>query len=93
MTTNFTKATGYSITKLRQKNRRADLSLARQAFYKFMRGRTNLTFQEIGDIVGVKHSSVIQGIARINGLLEIGDAKTVEMWDKLKNINSHENKR
>ena len=73
---------GVPITDLLSKKRPADVAYAREICYYLSRKLTELSLPEIGRAFGRDHSTVVHGVAKIEGLLQT-DTDTILLVRKL----------
>lgn len=90
----FSKRVNVSVADLKSKKRTKDIALARQMYFKLLRTKTEYSLEAIAlECDRVNHATVIHGLKKIDNLIEAGDNKAVEMWNKVKDIKTDEEKR
>lgn len=62
------------------KSRKREIVDKRIAAYTFMRKMMKMTYREIADATGRTHATVINGVKRFTGFLEVGDADAVKLY-------------
>lgn len=55
----------------------------RLATYAFLRRVKDMTYIEIGRIVGRDHKTVMSGVERFEGLMQSGDKNAKLVWEKI----------
>jgi chromosomal replication initiation ATPase DnaA len=68
------------------RNRRREIIIVRQLYYKLVREKKGFTVAKIGELCDRDHSTITSGIKHVNDLLETKDDYTVKMWSKIKGI-------
>ena len=68
------------------RSRVAETATARQLYWKLLREKKRYSFHVIAALCERDHSTIVNGIKRVNGLLESGDLLAVELWNKIKDI-------
>jgi chromosomal replication initiation ATPase DnaA len=68
------------------RNRRREIIIVRQLYYKLVREKKGFTISKIGELCGRDHSTITNGIKHVNDLLETKDYYAVKMWNKIKGI-------
>ena len=70
---------------LKVKNRKGDIPLKRQAVWckMYMDGAR---YTDIGRQSGRTHATVLLGMRRFKDLVSIGDAKAIEVWEKIEKM-------
>ncbi|MCL1936859.1 MAG: hypothetical protein FWF52_00480 [Candidatus Azobacteroides sp.] len=63
---------GITISSLKSKDRKMEITTARQVYWYYLHSNKK-GFSEIGRLFGVNHATVISGIKRIEGLIEVKD--------------------
>ena len=69
--------TGFSLDELKQSRRNQELVAARYVIFNYFRKR-GYSLQNIGDIFGKDHSTVIAGLKRMQKLIEAKDAIMID---------------
>jgi chromosomal replication initiation ATPase DnaA len=81
----FSKLVGIPELELLGKSHARRISDARQIYWHILSGN-GFSRTEIAKLNDRDHSTITNGIKRVKGLLETGDAKITEMYDLTKNI-------
>lgn len=63
-----------------------DIAIVRQLYWKLLRIKKGYTVKLIGRLCERDHSTIVNGIKHVDGLLEINDEYAVLMWNKVKEI-------
>ncbi len=66
-------------------SRKGDIPLKRQAVWSkmYMNGAR---YTEIGRQSGRTHATVLYGVRRFTDLVSIGDAKAIDLWEKIEKM-------
>ena len=78
--------TGIPVDELLGRSRVSRTVTARQLYWKLLREKKKYGFHVMAAVCERNHSTIVNGIKRVNGLLESGDKLAVEIWSKIKNI-------
>jgi len=70
---------------LKVKNRKGDIPLKRQAVWCKMY-MTFGNYRQIGIQSGRTHATVLYGVRRFTDLVSTGDAKAIEVWEKIEKM-------
>ncbi len=81
--TKSAEALGITPETLKSREQKAEVSTARQLQWKVLR-RQGLTFREIGEIYNRAGTTILNGITRVDELLETNDQLATEQWEKIK---------
>lgn len=83
---NVSKQTDITIDSLKSKRGKANINIVRFMYWKLVRDSTTLTYTQIGELANHNHATVINGINRINGFLDMKDIEIMELYNKLKTL-------
>ncbi len=86
MITDFARLSGFSTGEILGDSRRAELVAARHLYWLFLHRRAGFSVQEISDLCGRTRATIIHGLRTARERIEIGDKKTIEVWEKVKDI-------
>lgn len=86
MISEFSKITGITEELILGKSRKNSITDTRHLYWYFLNEKAKFSVSEIAKLCGLDHSSITHGIEKIRGYLDSGDKWTVEMWNKVKNI-------
>lgn len=70
---------------LKVRSRRGDTPLKRQAVWCKMYMDSG-NYRQIGIQSGRSHATVMQGVRRFTDLLNTGDTKAIEVWEKIEQM-------
>ena len=76
--------TGTDKEDITSKCRKLKYVLPRQIYCYVARKTTNATLQQIGNIVNIRHDSVLNAVKNIKNQIEVRDKKTMIYYDKIK---------
>ncbi|MEA5061842.1 MAG: hypothetical protein VB054_00720 [Petrimonas sp.] len=85
MIVEFSNKTGFSVEDILGGSRKMELVAARQLYWKLLR-KNGFSLLEIANITGFGHANVTHGIRVASERLEIKDAVTCSIWEKVKDI-------
>lgn len=68
---------------IKKKNRKRELVTARHFCFFFLRKNTNLSLKTIGEQFTQDHTTVINGVQKIQGFLDIEDQETVNNYHEI----------
>ena len=71
-------------------NKSAHISDIRQLYCKLRHDWHGVTYSATGREIGRAHATVKYSVMRINELLYLNDKKTVEMWNRVRDISGYE---
>lgn len=86
MITEISASTGISVDDILGCTRVHAVVIVRQLYYKVLREKKGFPFSWIGLLCYRDHSTIVSGLKHVNGLLEVGDKYTVQMWDRIKDM-------
>jgi len=81
--TEFAKITGILEDQILGRRRTQKLSDARHLYW-YLLFANGFCYSEIARLNDRTHASVMWGIGKIDGLLQIGDPETLRMWELIK---------
>ena len=80
------RLTGADPDVLKSKSRKRNYVIPRQTYCFAARSMTRATMQEIGDIIGRDHSTVLYSCNEVKYKIESKDKKMTEMYNRIKHI-------
>lgn len=87
----FSFAVDVSAGKIAGISRNASVVTARHLYWKLLREQYGLTLEEIANISGRHHSTVLAGIKSVNNDIEVGLSSATWMWNRvINNIDGYE---
>jgi chromosomal replication initiation ATPase DnaA len=86
MITEIEKRLNISADEILGNNRKMDVSIVRQLYWKLLKEKKGFSYSEIARLNGRDYSTIIYGIKRVNGFLEMRDKMATELWEKMKDI-------
>lgn len=86
MITEIEKRLNISADEILGNNRKMDVSIVRQLYWKLLKEKKGFSYSEIARLNGRDHSTIVYGIKRVNGFLEMRDKETIDLWNKIKDI-------
>ena len=85
MITELAKITNIPADQILGQSRMKQAVDARNLYYKLLRER-GFSYPESAKLCDRTAATVLHGVRRVDGLLQVGDKTTIEMWDKIKEI-------
>ena len=70
---------------LLKRSRKREVVFARHLLFYFVQNKTDLTLESIGEPFGFDHTTVLHGIKKINGYLDIKDEQTCKAVEAIEN--------
>lgn len=86
MISEFSSKVGIPVEEIIGRSRERMAVDARHLYWRLLRDKKNFTVTVIARLNERTHATVVHGLKKADDLLETGDAYTVKMWDKIKDI-------
>jgi chromosomal replication initiation ATPase DnaA len=85
----FAKRLNVTPMQIIQHDKSAHISDIRHLYCKLRHDRHGVNYSATGREIGRAHATVKYAVKRINDLLNMNDKKTVEKWNKIRNISGY----
>ena len=82
----FAKRMNVTPMQIIKHNKSSQISDIRHLYCKLRHDRHGVTYSATGREIGRAHATVKYGVMRINDLLFLKDKKTIELWNKVRDI-------
>ena len=82
----FAKRMNVTPMQIIKHNKSSQISDIRHLYCKLRHDRHGATYSATGREIGRAHATVKYGVMRINDLLFLKDKKTIELWNKVRDI-------
>ena len=82
----FAKRMNVTPMQIIKHNKSSQISDIRHLYCKLRHDRHGVTYSATGREIGRAHATVKYGVMRINDLLFLTDKKTIELWNKVRDI-------
>ena len=85
----FAKRMNVTPMQIIKHNKSSQISDIRHLYCKLRHDRHGVTYSATGREIGRAHATVKYGVMRINDLLFLKDKKTIELWNKVRDISGY----